>query len=100
MQTESGEVYKSWKTSYGITRDMHLTGRISYRYIRNVTANKKCFARYEYGKIICSILKTLEGAEHIKSLNIPSRSINLETEGTASDLLDLGQKGRLAMSTL
>jgi hypothetical protein len=69
--------YKTtWEASYGITADMHLTGRISYRYIRNATINNKCFARYDYGKTVYSILKMLEAAEHIKQLNVTSRSNN------------------------
>jgi hypothetical protein len=65
-----GNYKASWEKSYGITEEMHSLGHISFRFIRNATVNKKCFATQEYGRAAKGILQNLVDAEYIKPLNV------------------------------
>jgi hypothetical protein len=65
----------TWKT-YGVTEEMHKAGRISWRYIYNLTKNAKCFERSNYDGAAKSILKSLIAADNIREIQVPSKSNN------------------------
>jgi hypothetical protein len=62
----SSKYKPTWEKSYGVTETMHQEGRVSYRFIRNATINKKCFANSDYGKAVAAILRNLQEADFIK----------------------------------